>query len=184
MTLTLELLDHMAATHPEDVALAEQEHAISFAQLKRLVDKLSRTLFDEERNIYGQHTENDASRRIVALCADRAGISTLVNIPASTSKEGLSATLKAAHLQVLYTDLMDKLWETANVFGPFISLITPIELHRHKIWKVKFRTEQSGAQIDEEEIKFRYRQWQESQPAQLSIPLHEEKEHPNRLRIL
>jgi len=166
MALTLELLDHMAATHPEDVALTEQEHSISFAQLKRLVDTLGGELFDKSASAYGQHTENKTSRKIVGLCADRVGIQQLVTIPISISKEGLSAMLKAAHLQVIFTDLMDKLWETTNIFGPFISAVTPIEIFHRKIWKVKFRAEQSGAQIDEEEIKLRHRQWQQLQPAQ------------------
>ncbi len=171
MPLTLELLDHMAATHPEDVALIEQEQPISFTQLKCLVDTLSRELFDKSASTYGQHTENKTSRKIVQLCADRAGIQPLVTIPITTSKEGLSATLKVAHIQVIFTDVMDKLWETANIFGPFISMVKPIELYHRKIWKVKFRFEQNRTQIDEKETKLRYRQWQHSQPTQL---------HPNR----
>ncbi len=160
----------MAAIHLEDVALTEQEDAIRFTQLKRLVDTVSGELFDKSAHAYGQHTENKTSRKIVGLCADRVGIQPLVTIPISISKEGLSATLKAAYIQVIFTDMMDKLWKTANIFGPFISAVTPIELYHRKIWKVKFRSEQSGAQIDEEEIKQRYQQWQESQPAQHLMP--------------
>lgn len=147
LPMTLALLNHMAASHPEKAALTEQEHDISFAQLKRLVDKLSRELFVDGTGIYGQHTENETSRRIIALCADHADIPALVNIPASISTEGLSATLKAAHLQVLYTDSMDKLWETTNVFGPFISLVTPIKLYNRRIWKVKFRSDPNHLRI-------------------------------------
>jgi hypothetical protein len=159
MTLTLELLNHMAANHPEEIALAERELAITFSQLIRLVHKLSRELFDNGMNAYGQHTENEISRGIVTLCADCSAIHPFVTIPTSISNEGLSATLKAARLQVIYTDLMDKLWETANVFGPFISKVTPIDFCQRKIWKVTFRSEQNGKRIDEEEIKGRW-QWQ------------------------
>lgn len=166
MALTNELLNHMASHHPDNIALSDVTESISFVQLKDLVEKAGLILFDGISGIYGQHTENENSKQIIALCADRIGIHTLVNIPASISNEGLSATLKAAHVQVLYTDLMDKLWEVANVFGPTISLVTPIDLFHRKIWKVKFRGEQSGVQIDDEETKYRYRQWQESQPVQ------------------
>ncbi len=166
MSITLELLNHMAVNHPEDVAFTEQGRNLSFVQLKELVEKASLALFDEVSSIYGQHTENETSKQIIALCADRIGIHTLVNIPISISNEGLSATLKAGHVQVLYTDLMDRLWETANVFGPTISLVTPIDLFQRKIWKVKFRSTQSGVQIDDEEAKYRYRQRQENQPSQ------------------
>jgi acyl-CoA synthetase (AMP-forming)/AMP-acid ligase II len=183
MTLTLETLDDMAANHPEEIALAEQEQAISFAQLKRLVDEIGKGLFDHSASSYGQHIENETGRRILALCAAHAGVPTLVNISTSISKEGLSATLKAAHVQVLYTDLMDKLWQTANLYGPFISQAKPIDLHDRKIWRVQFRSGRSGAKIDEEEIKSRYRQRQESQTAQLSIPLHEGGKQPHQASV-
>lgn len=166
MTLTLKLLNHMATHHPDDDALVDAEHSISFKKLRTLVERTSLKLFDERDAIYGHHIQNNALRQIICLCSNLISVGTPLNIPVSISNEGLSATLKAGHVQVLYTDLMDKLWETANVFGPTISLVTPIDLFQHKIWKVKFRGEQSGVQIDDEDTKYRYRQWQESQPVQ------------------
>lgn len=163
MTIKLELLNHMAANHPDAVALAEGKRRLTFTQLKRLVDTLSPDLFGKPASIYGQHSESETNRTVVALCADQAHIHTLINIPCATSKEGLSAIIKAAHLQVIFTDVMNKLWETANIFGPFISMVKPIELHDRKIWKVQFRSEHSGAQIDEEELQGRW-EWEALQP--------------------
>ncbi len=162
MQLIIKLLNDMAASHPEETALSEQGHAISFAGLKHLVDKLSQQMFDDGADVYGQCIGHETSCRIFALCAEQNGIfSKLVNIPTAIAKTDLSATLKTARIQVLYTDLMDKLLETTNAFGPFISLVTPIELYYRKIWKIKFFSDHRGMQNDFEEIKLCYRNRQE-----------------------
>jgi len=153
----------MAASYPEEIALTEQGYSISFARLKHLVGKLSQQLFDDGADICGQCIGHETSCRIFALCAEQNGIfSKLVNIPTAITKTDLSATLKTARIQVLYTDLMDKLLETTNTFGPFISLVTPIELYHRKIWKVKFFSDRRGIQNDFEAIKLRYRNRQKS----------------------
>jgi hypothetical protein len=156
MKLIIKLLNDMAASHPEEIALTEQGHAISFAGLKHLVDTLGQQLFDDGTGIYGQHIRNKTSCRIFALCAEHAGVfSKLVSIPTAISKEGLSEALKTARIQVLYTDSMDGLLEAANSFGPFISLVTPIEFYHHKIWKVRFRSGRSSTRIDYEKVQLR-----------------------------
>jgi len=166
MTLTLKLLKHMATHHPDDDALVDAEHSISFKKLRTLVERTSLKLFDERDAIYGQHIQNNALRQIICLCSNLISVDTPLDIPVTISNEGLSATLKAAHVQILYTDLMDKLWEVGNIFGPSISLVTPMELFHKKIWKVKFRSTQGGVQLDDEEAKHHYQQWQESQSIQ------------------
>lgn len=164
MKLIIKLLNEMAASSPEEIALTEEGHTISFAGLKHLVVQLSQQLFDDGAGIYGQCIKNETSCRIFALCAEQNGIfSRVVNVPATITKEKLSSTLKTARVQVLYTDVMDKLLETTNTFGPFISLATPIELYHRKIWKVRFRSDYRGMQNDFEEIKLRYRKQQKSQ---------------------
>lgn len=148
MMLIIKLLNDMAINHPEEIALTEQGHAISFAGLKHLVGKLSQQLFDDGESTYGQHICNTTSCRIFALCAEHAGVlSKLVTIPTAISKEDLSATLKTGHIHVFYTDLMDKLLETANTFGPFISMVTPFELYHRKIWKVRFFSHRNDTQV-------------------------------------
>jgi hypothetical protein len=160
MMLIIKLLNDMAASHPEEIALTEQGRAISFAGLKHLVRTLGQQLFDDGAGIYGQHIGNNTSCRIFALCAEQAGVfSKLVNIPTAMSKKDLSVTLKTERIQVLYTDLMDKLLETTNTFGPFIGIVTPIELYHRKIWKVRFRSDFNRAQIDDIEVRLRHRQW-------------------------
>jgi len=162
--LTLESLNQMASNNPDGVAFTEKGSTISFTRLKRLVDKVSSELFEGSEGVYAQHTENSISKNIITLCADNVGINTLLNIKASISKEMLAATIKANHIDVLYTDSMDKIWKVSDNFGLSISSTTPIELFHNKVWKVKFRGNQDGGiQIDEEEIKFRYNEWQEFQ---------------------
>src|SRR5665213_3127930 len=70
MKLIIKLLNDMAASHPEETALNEQGHALSFAGLKKLVDTLGQQLFDDGADICGQHIENMTSCRIFALCAE------------------------------------------------------------------------------------------------------------------
>ncbi len=164
MTLTITRLNDMAANYPEGMAFPEQGRPLTFAQLKDLVDQHSRHLFDGGAGIYGKYIRHETTRRIVKLCADRIGISKLENIPISIPKEELSATLKTEHIQVLYTDLMDKLLEIVNVSGPFIGIVTPIELYHHKIWRVRFRSDRGRVQIDLDEVNSRHRKWQSSQP--------------------
>lgn len=158
MKSIIKLLNDISASHPEKIALTEEGHDISFAELQHLISNLGQELFDEDADIYGQCIENKTSCRIFALCAERRGVfSKLVNIPATVNKPNLSFMLKTARIEVIYTDLMDKLFETTHKYGPFISLVTPVEFYHRKLWKVRFFSDHRGLQKDFGKIKLRHR---------------------------
>ena len=168
--LTLESLNKMATEQPGEIALNDDSSFITFSQLKRLIDRLSNELFDEEKIVYGQHIQNGLSKNIIALCAEQTDLNSVINIPAIVSQQELSFSLKANNINVLYTDIMDKVRDTARTLGPLISLISPVEVFHDKVWKVKFREDRGGTQIDDEEIRFHYNQLQHSQTVPHQLP--------------